>query len=425
VIQFLARHAVQILSWAVVLFLLPLSPLLGSVGSIVASVCAIALLPALFVAGGWRDASRAPAMVLFPAAFVVLALAFAVTARRPHDLAYAVNFIALALAPIVYVVARRAPGGSAAVTTIAALCLAATLVGLASAANDILLLHLPRLDARLMGPNMLARLELLFGFLALSGLLATRSRWRFLLYLAPLAALVATYLSGTRGALLAIPLEAAVLAVVLWVDRRDRAQVWALAAVAVAAVAALMLASDRFASVVGVFGDLLSGTASADGAVTERQAMLWGAWQLFWASPIVGHGWANFAAVAYPILQGSAVWGGPTDPFFQFHNDLANFAVAAGAVGIACYIAILAAPIVGALMSPRDRLFRVRLYCGLQLSVTTLVYGMTDFKLGYDLPTTIYAFLTAIVLGAFVERPGGKPATPAAAAQQPPAALAA
>jgi hypothetical protein len=45
----------------------------------------------------------------------------------------------------------------------------------------------------------------------------------------------------------------------------------------------------------------------------------------------------------------------------------------------------------------------VRLYCALVLSVSFFIFGLTDMTFGYDLPTTLHAFLTAIVLGAFRE----------------------
>jgi hypothetical protein len=45
----------------------------------------------------------------------------------------------------------------------------------------------------------------------------------------------------------------------------------------------------------------------------------------------------------------------------------------------------------------------VRLYCALILSTSLFIFGLTDMTLGYDLPTTLYAFLTGIVLGAFRE----------------------
>jgi hypothetical protein len=72
-------------------------------------------------------------------------------------------------------------------------------------------------------------------------------------------------------------------------------------------------------------------------------------------------------------------------------------------VGIVCWLAIIAAPIIGVFAMPRDRLHTVRLYCALILSTSLFIFGLTDMTLGYDLPTTLYAFLTAIVLGAFRE----------------------
>ena len=39
----------------------------------------------------------------------------------------------------------------------------------------------------------------------------------------------------------------------------------------------------------------------------------------------------------------------------------------------------------------------------LLLSLSFLIFGLTDMTFGYDLPTTLHAVLTAIVLGAFRE----------------------
>ena len=71
-------------------------------------------------------------------------------------------------------------------------------------------------------------------------------------------------------------------------------------------IVGLLVGSDRFASVIQVFGNLASGAATTDASVNERLAMLTAAQQLFAASPVVGHGWAHFAALAYPLI-GSAV----------------------------------------------------------------------------------------------------------------------
>lgn len=396
----LAHHAAIVLVWALLLLLIPLAPVLGSAASIVASVCAIALAPFALARDGWRVAWRNPAIAVFIAVFLALAACFVITARTPRDPLFAFNFIALPLAAGIYVIATRVEDGIEAARTLAILCLAGALSALIVACNDIFVRGLQYVYGFNLGPHVVARVALILGVVALAGLFATRSRWRFLLYLAPLAAMAVVYLSGTRGALLAIPALALVLAIFLLLDRRDRMQLAVLVALGLFAVAALALSSDRLASTVQVIAEILRSGATADSSAGERLAMLSAAWQLFQASPIVGHGWANFAALAHPII-GATVWGGPTDPFFQFHNDLANFAVAAGTIGVLSWMALLAAPIVGALFTPRDALFRARLYCCVQLSVAAFVFGLTDFTLGYDLPTTLYAFLTAIVLGAF------------------------
>jgi O-antigen ligase len=213
-------------------------------------------------------------------------------------------------------------------------------------------------------------------------------------------AFVVVLLTGTRGAALAIPAMIAVYAGFLLASRESRPQLLVLAALGLALAGAVVL-SGRMGSIVSVIGEVLStGSAGADSATSERLAMLGAAFEAFKASPWIGYGWANFGPAAAPFMD-MAPHGGPTAPGFQFHNDLANLAVAAGSVGILCWVALLAAPIIGALATPRDSLFRVRLYCCLQLSVGYAIFGLTDFTFGYDLPTTLYAFLAAVVLAAF------------------------
>ena len=56
-----------------------------------------------------------------------------------------------------------------------------------------------------------------------------------------------------------------------------------------------------------------------------------------------------------------------------------------------------------ALATPRDGLFRARLYLCAMLGVSYFVFGLTDLTLGYDLPTTLYAFMTAIALATLRE----------------------
>src|SRR5690606_3858330 len=98
------------------------------------------------------------------------------------------------------------------------------------------------------------------------------------------------------------------------------------------------------------------------------------------------------------------------DRFFQFHNDLVNFAVAGGVVGIICWLLLLAAPLLGTLTRARDSLARARLYCCLVLTLGYAVFGLTDMTIGYDLPTTLYCFLTVAILALFRREPSPPPA---------------
>jgi O-antigen ligase len=408
------RHLVATLVWVILIATIPIAPVLGSVASIVASVAAILLVPLVFKTGAWSALVAQPAILAFLGAFLALFVCFVLTADQPRDTLFAFNFVALPLSAAVYLVALRVDRGVAAIMTISVLCLAGTAAAVLVAANDLFVRGLAYVYGFNMGPHVVARIALLLGFLSLMGLFVTRSRWRFLLYLGPLAGLVVVYLSGTRGAVPSVPVLGIVLAGSLYADRRGRLEFGILVALSAVAFVALAISSSRLASIGPVAAELLSSGATSDASTNLRLGMLSAAWQLVLASPLIGHGWANFAAVAYPILQ-TGVAGGPADPFFQFHNDLANFAVAAGSIGVLCWIALLAAPVVGAIASPRDALFPTRLYCCLILSSWAFASGLTDFTLGYDLPTTLYAFLTAIVLGAFRE-PQPAPAAPATVA---------
>ena len=399
-----ARHAALTLSWAVAIFLLVLPALLGSLASIAAVLLALLLLPILLGPRALPSLARQPAMPIFAAAFAVILICFAVTARNPGNLLFATSLLALPLAPLVYLLAAKIADRAGSLMLLAALCALGAVICALVAANDVFLRGLARAAGFIMGGNLLARIALILGFTAMGGVFLTRSPLRFLLYLGPLAALIAVYLTQTRGAAIAVPALALVFAGFLAADARDRRQLWALAALLVVAIAFAGL-SGRFGGILATFGEVLkTGAAGADNAANERLEMLGTAWEAFKAAPWIGYGWANFGAAAAPFMD-MGPHGGPTAGGFQFHNDFANFAVAAGIPGMLSLLALLAAPVVGALATPRDPLFRFRLYCCLQLSVGYAIFGLTDFTFGYDLPTTLYAFLTAAVLGALREQP--------------------
>lgn len=410
----IGRGGANVVVWLILLLLVVLTALTGSAGSVFSVLLALLLLPVL-VNGEARQATRRqPAMWMFLLAFVAIMVCYAITAVNPGNLLYGTALLALPLAPLLYGSARHwrteQPG-----FVLLGLCLVGTLICALVAANSAFLTQVERATGFLMGPNVLARLALSLGFVALGAMFLTRSRWRYVLYLGPVAAGIVLVLTGTRGAVLAVPFQLLVLAGFLAADRTERRQLLVLLGLGLVGGMLVLANSSRFESLIGVIGEVLAGQTSSDGATSERMTMLAGAWGTFLHSPLVGFGWANFRPAA-ALAMDMTPYG--TDPggAFQFHNDFANFAVAAGIVGVLALVAILAAPVVGALAAPRDHFYRARLYCCLQLSVGYAVFGLTDFTMGYDLPTTLYAFLTAMILATFREdaRPlaGGPAARP-------------
>ena len=411
---------VAIAFWCLAAALLVPGGALGSVASVGAILLTLPLVPLAFAPGAWTAVRGQPAMPAFVAVFAILAAAFAITARDGGDLLYAANFIALPLAPIVFLAARQLPG-TRTLLGIGALALLGTAVAVGWGLYQVLGISAQRAYALFAGGNLMPRVALVCGFLPLAGLFATQSRWRFALLLGPLLAIVALVLSGSRGALLAAPFAIAVAAVFILTHPAIR-HPWRLLAMlaggGLLAILALVVAGAvtgnislnaiwlRFEGIAATIGQVLGAGRTDDGSTNQRLDMLTAAWRAFFDAPWLGHGWGNFAHAASPYMDlSSPIYGGVEDPYFMFHNDVANLGVAAGLAGVACWMALLLAPVMGNALLPRDGLSRERAYCLMLMSVTYIVFGLTDMTFGYDLTTTLYAYLTAIVLGAFREVP--------------------
>lgn len=392
--------------WTVLVFILVLPCLLGAASSVGALLFTLGLaVPLLRQPGAWDAIRREPAMVLFVAAFVILTLSFAVTARQPADVRFAANFLGLLLAPVVFLFSRERPAND--IALVLTLALVGSGAGALVAITDTLLLGLPRAQGLFGGPNLLPRVAIPLGFVAMAGVLLVPGRNRYYFYLGPAFAMLATLLSASRGAALALPPLLILASIVLWRRGETRRDMVALAVVALVAIAGVWLlqpgAAVRIGTTLASIGDVIGGDASTDVATYERQAMLSAGWTAFQTAPLLGYGWANLgaaAALAYPAGFGQLA----TSNSFMFHNDALDFAVAAGVAGIAVWLLLLVTPIIGAIAGPRDELRPLRTYGALVLSLSFLVFGVTDMTFGYDLTTTLYAFLTALLFGARVRR---------------------
>lgn len=342
-----------------------------------------------------RFALRQPAPLLMLGAGGLLLLALLPTARSAdHILAI------LILAPIWFcaaLVALIAPlGDRLTLTVIGLLSLLGTAGAAAVAGYDVHVLGQTRGGFTVNNPIHLADLAVTLGFAALIGLYGT-ARWRWLFLLGPILALATILWSGSRGPLLAFVLlvlvAAPLLLFTLW--KRGRWVPLLTAAVAIAALVAspfveLQVGSRTF-SVARIVQDV-TGAGAADNSTLERTFMLQSAWGAFLASPIYGHGLVDYTAKAAQFSPP----GNPFAPSGHLHNDIADFAVIGGTLGLVSYAIILLAPLVGAFRAPRHRRPPL-LFLATTLSVGYFAMGLTNAMIGILTQTVLYAVLVAIL----------------------------
>jgi len=392
-IRTIVRSVVAVIAWFAAVVLFVLSPAIGSISSIAALLLILLLSPTVFMRGSWGALRAQPATLLLAAAFVMLAVCFALTQTQPSDVLLVTAFLGLLLAPVAYLLAWRRPGARI-IAVIAALFALGTFVGAVTASYDVFVQHFERAIGWGSGGNLMARSVVPLGFMALSGVFAVRSPWRWLYLLGPAFGLYALVLTQTRGVFIAVPVLSLIF---IWALMREfrASRWWYLAGLGVLAVIVVAAAiySPRLLGVTGVLEQVVADpSAVSDPGTAQRIAMWHAGWYAFLQHPLIGWGWARLSEAALPTVLS------------MYHNDFVNMAVAAGVAGIVSLLLVLAAPLLGVALMPRDRFSTLRLYCALILSVSFFIFGLTDLTFGYDLPTTLYAFMTAVVLGAFREK---------------------
>jgi O-antigen ligase len=377
-------------------------PTLGVIGAYLAMFASLVLAPFLAFDGPARRAVAAePAAAMLGLAFLLLLVAFSLSARQPADVLLIANFVPLLLFVPAYMASRRLAHPLAA-RTIGLAATGATLLSLMIAWHSVTALGLARAELPGDNPLHLAAMATVVGAVALVGLLERQGAWGFVVVLAPVCALLVAVLAEARGALLAFPLFS--LLALLFVLNRLGARPWQMALTLVIAIGigiAVVLHFDdgrAFTGFATVLEFLRSGEVT-DHSSDVRLQLYSAAYEAFLQRPWFGHGWANFYAAAEVFLPIGGEDGIGPDRYPHLHSDLADFAVAGGILGIAAWLLILAAPVVGAFASPRDGLRPVRLYGTMALSLCYLVLGATNLMLGWELQTATYIMLAALLLG--------------------------
>ncbi|HEY8593672.1 MAG TPA: O-antigen ligase family protein [Devosiaceae bacterium] len=350
----------------------------------------------------FRARTRNPINLLFFFGFAGMVLAYALTARSLHDFSYVLNFAPLPLCLLLMWRLEKASFGNG-MLLIAWLALIGTAMAVASGAFQVFVLGVERAGAAGFNPIYMGDTAILCGALALAGLLVpgVPHRSRLPLLLAPFLAIVAVVLTGSRGALLAIPAFAAIGTGFAYAHARRKWLVLAAAATGVALMVAVFLVAmatgaTRITQMISVMHEALVHWHSDDFDTQVRLDFYLAGIKAFLASPLIGHGW--------PGMMGAVAEFMPPDTaryaaiYRHLHNDIINFAASAGIVGLASYAAFISAPVVGVLALPRDRQFPARLYAACVLVAGNLIFGLTNVVIGYSFPTDLFAALTICIV---------------------------
>ena len=243
-----------------------------------------------------------------------------------------------------------------------------------------------------------ADLALAIGFIAAVGMLGSNRRLRPIFILSPVLAIIAVLLANSRGPLLAVVPVAVVGVAVLsayLLPRRWIAPAAVLTLVLIlggGAVAYALGLADRLSRLGNVVTVFATG-ATTDNAVGERFYMLISAWNAFWASPIFGHGLLDYTRSAAQYAPPGPMQFKPSQ---HLHNDIADFAVIGGSLGLVSYALLMAAPLIGALRV-RGQWRGAAIYLGAIMPVGYLAMGLTNAMLGILTQTVVYAVGLAII----------------------------
>lgn len=371
---------------------------MGLITPYVLGIIGVALLVALAFRGKLIAAYREPAARLFLGAFLVLGLCYTITAQAPEDVLLVFNFTMLLLfAPLSALFRRGAAprnGGR-----VAQLALAGAALALAAAAVGRYGLGNARAESPVFGAILLGNTAILLGYLSLAGIVAESGARRWIYLFGPLFGIATTFVSESRGPLLAVP--PLTLLAAFFIARKLRINLaWIAGSLVMLAgllAAGFVLFQGRFGPLLNVVNDIASGGSVGDYTTRIRLALYEAGYRAFLDAPVFGHGWARLMSSVLPYLSDEMRKVATGLP--QLHNDVVDFAVAAGVVGIGVYVVLIATPLIAAWRSPRDGQFDLRLFGCAVLSTAYAFDGLTDLMLGFEFHTALYVALVAILLG--------------------------
>lgn len=333
--------------------------------------------------------------------FIVMALAFALLIfslpfhwQGAGDLYFLAAIVPVPLVALGAAVLLHHQPVFARAEVIGALCLTGAAIAALIGINDVYHLGIDRAGG---GNNPLhfSAIAVLLGFSALIGFVGSNHPARVIFLTGPAFAMIAAFLSASRGPMLAGAIIMLVLVplFVRWFWRSRYFWFSALVPAGLVVIAwpfAPLGVQDRILTSVDMISNALQSALSGgaidaglDFSSTERTEMFSAAWGLFLQQPIAGYGSSAFAAFFGDAFPGHLE---------HLHSDVADFAIVAGMLGVLAYVCLLVMPWMS---SKHASWSRPRLVLAIVVTLGTFVLGLTNAVLGI-LPQTV---LVGILLG--------------------------
>jgi len=274
-------------------------------------------------------------------------------------------------------------------SVMATICLIAALVAVVAGAYESVVLGVRRVG---LGNNPIhyGSLATMVGGMALVGVVAAPSRWRYVFLLGPIFGIGAAILSGSRGPLVGALALAGMgtLFLVYWYRADKLMRVALLIAIMVgAAIVAYLLATGnaRLMRIVSTATNIFQFTGGTDDI---RAALYGSALHVLKTSPFVGVGFGQIMQAAQELFpQQRHVFG-----LENLHADWANFAAMAGGMGLLAWLLLLAAPLL--LLIDKTARHDRPIVLGAVLLVTgQATLGVSNAMFGVLPQTVMYAVL--------------------------------
>ncbi len=298
-------------------------------------------------------------------------------------------FILPMLVSIALGLLARPVGWMPSASVMATVCLVAALVALVAGAYESAVLGVRRVG---LGNNPIhyGTLAAMVGGMALVGVVAVQSRWRYFFLLGPILGIGAATLSGSRGPLVGALALAGMgtLFLVYWYRADRLMRVALLITIMIGAAILVYLLATGNARVTRIVSTAMNIFQFTGGSDDIRAALYGSAIHVLHQSPVFGVGFGQIMQAAQELYPEQR----QVFRLENLHADWANFAAMAGSLGLLSWLLLLAAPVL-LLVNKAARRDRPIVLGAVLLVTGQATLGVSNAMFGVLPQTVMYAVL--------------------------------